>query len=67
MDLATAELERELAAESADWRERARDEARRMREDALAACRDQTMTRESYRCTMAAKTYEELIRCPGWR
>ena len=67
VDLATAELERSLARESPEWQARAREEAKRFREDAVRKCGEGTMDSKTYDCTMAAKTYEELLRCPGWR
>jgi hypothetical protein len=67
MDLAAAELDRSLAKESPAWQARARDDAKRARDDALAKCGEGKMSAKTYDCTMAAKTYAELLKCPGWR
>jgi hypothetical protein len=67
MDLAEAELLRGLAGEAPEWRERALGEAKKMREDALARCREGRVDRQSHACAMRAKTYEDLLHCPGWQ
>jgi len=67
MDLADAELRRTLADEAPDWRDRALAESKRVREEAIGRCKQGSLDEKSYACTMAAKTYQALLDCPGWK
>ena len=66
MDLVDQELHQTLAHEPEERHSLALAEARKTRSEAMKRCEDHSMSKEQYRCTMAARSFGELARCPGW-